>query len=166
MRIITRLLCGVLLSTVGLGALIPSPTDLSKQESTTPGFTDVAESPSSTQRGDKDHTAQESPLIRQLLDERAEGRSKGYLRLPVRRHFFNKTDRSGHHGHGKGPLPTPISPQLHVVRQQTKPWGWGHLEDLGGIAYIIERKLYQDRPTFYDYFCLPVIQYTLGHRRR
>lgn len=52
-----------------------------------------------------------------------------YLRMPINRHVFNGTGRRPHR---KGP---------HVESPVNRRWGWEHLEDLGGIAYIIQRVL-------------------------
>ncbi|KAB5582304.1 aspartic peptidase domain-containing protein [Coniochaeta sp. 2T2.1] len=53
-------------------------------------------------------------------------KEKHYLRLPINRHVFNGTGKRRHH---KGP---------HVENPVQRRWGWEHLEDLGGIAYIIQ----------------------------
>jgi hypothetical protein len=50
-----------------------------------------------------------------------------YLRMPINRHVFNGTGRKPHR---KGP---------HVENPINRRWGWEHLDDLGGIAYIIQR---------------------------
>ena len=54
-------------------------------------------------------------------------KEKHYLRLPVNRRVFNGTGRRRHHN---GP---------HVENPVQRRWGWEPLEDLGGIAYIIQR---------------------------
>lgn len=56
-------------------------------------------------------------------------KEKHYLRMPINRHVFNGTGRRGHHRKGPHVEGNPVS----------RRWGWEHLEDLGGIAYIIQR---------------------------
>lgn len=60
----------------------------------------------------------------------------GYLRMPVSRSVYNRTDGSGKHRRG----PPPGRPRLK--RGADPGWGWEHLEDLlSGIAYVIERPI-------------------------
>lgn len=82
-------------------------------------------------------------------------KEKHYLRMPINRHVFNGTGRRGHHR--KGP---------HVENPITRRWGWEHLEDLGGIAYIIQRAFV--RAIFCSFLGpsdMNSSQSILGHRR-
>ncbi|KAK0625072.1 aspartic peptidase domain-containing protein [Bombardia bombarda] len=98
-------------------------------------------------------------------------RRPGYVRLPVSRHVFNGTGKwqGGWHwspppGVPPGPGPwrtstrssttsqtatiklsasssTPTGSQIQPRTQTDKRWGWQHLEDLGGIAYILQLEI-------------------------
>jgi hypothetical protein len=74
-------------------------------------------------------------------------RKPGYVRMPVSRHHFNGTKRStggGRHSsprlHGSGASSEPTTAQSLAQRQYQngRRWGWSALEELGGIAYIMQ----------------------------
>jgi hypothetical protein len=70
-----------------------------------------------------------------------------YVRMPVSRHHFNGTKRSpgGRHSpprspHDFGPSSKTTTAQSVAQReyQNDRRWGWSALEELGGIAYIMQ----------------------------
>lgn len=78
-------------------------------------------------------------------------RIPSYVRMPVAREHFNVTGRGALHARPPGPSRPPLAvlgntstenPVALAARQAGNPrkWGWAGLEELGGIAYIIERK--------------------------
>ncbi|KAL2125694.1 hypothetical protein VTJ04DRAFT_2059 [Mycothermus thermophilus] len=79
-------------------------------------------------------------------------RIPSYVRMPVAREHFNVTGRGALHARPPGPSRPPLAvlgntstenPAALAARQAGNPrkWGWAGLEELGGIAYIIELQI-------------------------
>jgi hypothetical protein len=73
-------------------------------------------------------------------------RKPGYVRMPVSRHHFNGTKRSPGdrhspprlHGSETSSEPTTARSLAQRQYQNGRRWGWSALEELGGIAYIMQ----------------------------
>lgn len=87
-----------------------------------------------TPRDDRDAATRNRGTIAALWDRgsgwQKGGQQNGFLRMPMARKTVNGTGRRGRHDKGRG--------DHGSTAVSKRGWGWSHIEDVGGIIYIIQ----------------------------